>query len=143
MKKINLIKSTDKSGVFGFGIIKSIGFTLFVTLILLLCQAMVFNHWKIPEEKLLYATYTIYYFSFLLCGFFAGVFNRKNGWKSGLLSGIIYACVLFVFGFFDGISFELSDLLRVLISLLCSLCGGVLGINYTYTRKIKKRRRHK
>ncbi len=87
---------------------------------------------------------TLNFLSLIICG--AGGFcaaakigreNKRDGIKiGGIMGGTIFAIVTIV-GMILGGSFSLLTLLRLIITVCCSVAGGIFGVNGSGKRKMK------
>lgn len=87
---------------------------------------------------------TLNFFSLIICG--AGGFcaaakigreNKRDGIKiGGIVGGTIFVIVTIV-GMILGGSFSLLTLLRLIITVCCSVAGGIFGVNGSGKRKMK------
>lgn len=87
---------------------------------------------------------TLNFLSLIICG--AGGFcaaakigreNKRDGIKiGGIVGGTIFVIVTIV-GMILGGSFSLLTLLRLIITVCCSVAGGIFGVNGSGKRKMK------
>lgn len=87
---------------------------------------------------------TLNFLSLIICG--AGGFcaaakigreNKRDGIKiGGIMGGTIFVIVTIV-GMILGGSFSLLTLLRFIITVCCSVAGGIFGVNGSGKRKMK------
>ena len=143
MKRINYVASNEKNVFSWHYIVKTILFTILITAFLILSASFMFNKLKLPVDKIRYAAHSVYFLSFALCGFIAGISSEMAGWKSGLSSGVVWVALLLILGLYDGLTFGAGNVLRMFSGLVTAIAGGILGVNYRYSRKKKRNKIHK
>ncbi len=143
MKKTNNISVHGNGGNLISDIVKSVIITLILSVFLIVVTALIFEKFKISDENTGYISLFLYYFSFVVCGFLSGIKSNFGGWKSGLTCSFVYVTILFLIGITDGITFGLTSIVRIFAGLILGVTGGVLGVNFKYSKKTKKNKRHK
>lgn len=104
--------------------------------ILLLIFSAILSFSDIQESYLALFGYLAVVVGAFMGGFFSSMKHRKKGLVSGLVTGVLLFIILFIFRLiivgFD--SFTISTFIQLLLIVIASTVGGILGVN------IKKKR---
>ena len=84
---------------------------------------------KIETSTLRIITYITGLILFLIYGFLSGFKEGKNGWLSGITSGLIIVITTIIFHIFSKNNFNFPYFIKILTYLLCSIIGGMIGVN--------------
>ena len=75
-------------------------------------------------------------FGALAAGFAASKINGKNGFITGMMSGaVLYVLFLLISLIVSGGAISMVSFFRLIIMLVCSAIGGILGINLKRKKK--------
>lgn len=109
-----------------------LGILLFFSFLITL---LYYFNW-IPSQVVNVLKLIIIIFSFFTGGFFISKNSKQKGWLEGLKCGGVFLLIMFLFrililrnGFFW------KDFIYYGILLICSILGGMIGINFTTTKK--------
>ena len=112
--------------------IRSFILSTLLTLLIFSLLSIIFSFFP-PHEKVLSSLISAAPFiPCFLASFFSGLQSEKNGAFSGILSSLFFLVILIFIGmiFFKSPVSPSSLLKTFLLSSLCGMCGGVLGINF-------------
>ena len=123
MNHINYLKKTGTSFLYCIGVI--IVSTLFITLL---------HYFNIIGFKTLnFFKLFIPIVSLFVGGNIMGRKSKKNGWKEGLLFGVLFLVFLLIFNYLAFNHFKITDFIYYLILATSSTFGGMVGINHKKT----------
>ncbi len=111
--------------------IKNLVIEFLLTLILLMILSILLSSTNLSENIINPSIVFISAFSILIGAFFSSRKIGKKGILVGLLQGLIYMIILYLFSSISNGNFKLgiSSLVMILISLICGIIGGILGVN--------------
>lgn len=138
MKKINSTSvSVNKKAIRGviFGVL---GGSLVTILLTLICSFILLMSGKLPYELLDYITLAFAGLGAFAGGYIASRIIKSAGLVWGAITGLIMFIIVFIAGFSNqngGIT--MLTLYKLLIILLCSSLGGIIGVNKKDKLKIK------
>lgn len=91
----------------------------------------------IPDDISLNRTITLIIglFLFFLLGVISGKKEMKNGWLSGISSAVLIILVITLIGIFMKNKIDIFLLSKYTCFLLCSMIGGMFGVNLKPKRK--------
>lgn len=91
----------------------------------------------IPDDISLNRTITLIIglFLFFLLGVISGKKEKKNGWLSGISSASLILLVIILIGIFMKNKIDIFLLSKYTCFLLCSMIGGMFGVNLKPKRK--------
>lgn len=75
---------------------------------------------------------------FFIYGFISGKLEKQNGWLAGLSSSLILLIIILIINFFCHTQINLLFIGKLLSYLLCSMSGGIIGVNIG-NKKTKKK----
>ncbi len=75
---------------------------------------------------------------FFIYGFISGKLEKQNGWLAGLSSFLILLTIILIINFFCHTQINLLFIGKLLSYLLCSMSGGIIGVNIG-NKKTKKK----
>ena len=111
--------------------IKNLVIEFLITLILLMVLSILLSSTNLNENIINPSIVFISAFSILIGAFFSSRKIGKKGILIGFLQGLIYMTILYLFSSTSNGNFtlEISSLIMILISLICGIIGGILGVN--------------
>lgn len=111
--------------------IKNLVIEFLITLILLMVLSILLSSTNLNENIINPSIVFISAFSILIGAFFSSRKIGKKGILIGFLQGLIYMTILYLFSSISNGNFtlEISSLIMILISLICGIIGGILGVN--------------
>ena len=111
--------------------IKNLAIEFLITLILLMVLSILLSSTNLNENIINPSIIFISAFSILIGAFFSSRKIGKKGILIGLLQGLTYMIILYLFSSISSGNFtlEISSLIMILISLICGIIGGILGVN--------------
>ena len=111
--------------------IKNLVIEFLITLILLMVLSILLSSTNLNENIINPSIVFISAFSILIGAFFSSKKIGKKGILIGFLQGLIYMTILYLFSSISNGNFtlEISSLIMILISLICGIIGGILGVN--------------
>ena len=113
---------------------------LFISIIFLITMLIYtiliyFQILKVDTSSLRTITYITGLVLFLIYGIISGLIEKKNGWLSGATSALIVILLFFILNLFSDNKTDLSYFIKLLSYLICSMVGGIIGINITSVKK--------
>ncbi len=108
---------------------------IFLITILIYTILIYFQILKVDTSSLRTITYITGLVLFLIYGLISGLIEKKNGWLSGSTSALIVILLFFIFNLFSDNKMDLSYFVKLLSYLLCSMVGGIIGINIKGNKK--------
>ena len=123
------IKKTNMSFVKPF--FKNLCLEFLLTIILLMILSIILSSTSISENIINPSIIFISAFSILIGSFFTGKKIGNKGILIGILQGFIYMFILYLFSSILSNNFllETSSIIMILISIICGVLGGILGVN--------------
>ena len=107
-----------------------------VTFLMLLLFALVLTLQDLPTVTMTIMSTLAVGFGALVAGICSARIYGKNGLITGAFSGLIlFLLVLFISFFMSDSGFSVYSLIKLIIMLVCSSIGGVIGINFKHKRK--------
>ncbi len=112
-------------------ILRGIVWSATLCIILLLISAVVLTYTNVSISLAGVLSNIIFYIGAISSGMLSSSKIKSNGWLHGLISGGVYACVIFFVTFLVNISeIKLNLLLlKLLASLFLGGVGGIVGVN--------------
>ncbi|PJI09755.1 TIGR04086 family membrane protein [Clostridium sp. CT7] len=104
---------------------------LFITLVVILIFAFVSTKVSFSEG----ITNMVILVTTLLSVMFGSIYSSRKsgqkGWLNGLLVGIFYIAIFYIVSLIDGSSgtFQLRDIIRIVLAIVVGTLSGMLGIN--------------
>ncbi len=112
-------------------------FGIITAIILLMIFAAVLSFSDVEESFLSFFGYLAVVLGSFLGGIVSSIKCKKKGLILGLFTGILLFIILFIIRLiivgFD--SFTISTLVQLLLIVVASTCGGILGVNIKLKRK--------
>lgn len=102
---------------------------IFLIINLIYTILIYFQILKLDTNTIRTMTYITGLIIFLIYGIISGLKEGKNGWLSGITSGLIIIITAIVISFFVKNSFNLAYFVKLLTYLICSILGGMIGVN--------------
>lgn len=84
---------------------------------------------KLETSTIRTVTYITGLIIFLLYGFISGIKEGKNGWLSGITSGLIIIITTIILNIFIKNDFNFAYFIKLLTYLICCIVGGIIGVN--------------
>ena len=91
----------------------------------------------IPNEQTLNRTILLIVglLLFFTLGVISGNKEKKHGWLSGLSSSLIIIFLSLIIGLFTKTNVDIFLIGKYVCYLLCSITGGILGVNLSFNKK--------
>lgn len=106
------------------------GFGILFSAILISVMAIILSIGNIPSIVLHPMTIFVYIAGSFFSGFCSAKFLNKNGLLCGLVSGIIYFIILFLFGnIAKSWDFNIMALIKFALIISAGIFGGIVGVN--------------
>ena len=118
--KFNLIK-----------IIKGSGFSILITIILLLIYSCLLTYTNLHENTMPTVIIIISALSILVGSFFSSLHIKKNGIINGALVGLVYIVVIYLLSSMisGNFGFTTLSLIITVSSIAAGAIGGIIGVN--------------
>ena len=102
---------------------------IFLIINLIYTGLIYFQILKVETNTLRTITYITVLILFFIYGFLSGLKEGKNGWLSGLTSALIIIITTIILNIFTKNPFNFAYFIKLLTYLICSIIGGMLGVN--------------
>lgn len=118
-------------------ILKNIVISYVITFILLIVLAFIITYSDIPQQWISPITFIITTISIVFASLLSGKRTSSKGWLTGIISGLLYMLILYIFGSLIFHNFHLgTNAQYMLISgAISGIAGGIIGINNKNKRK--------
>lgn len=112
-------------------IIKGTGFSVMVTIIILLIYSCLLTYTTINENTMPVVVVVVTALSILIGSFISSMNIKKNGIANGALVGLIYILIIyFISSITSGnFGFTIASIIMMLASILSGAIGGIIGVN--------------
>lgn len=112
-------------------IIKGTGFSVMVTIIILLIYSCLLTYTTINENTMPVVVVVVTALSILIGSFISSMNIKKNGIANGAFVGLIYILIIyFISSITSGnFGFTIASIIMMLASILSGAIGGIIGVN--------------
>jgi len=112
-------------------IIKSILFSVLLTLILLFIYAVILTYTNIPESTIPIGISIISSISILSCSIICMLKIKNNGIINGGAIGLAYMLILYLLSSSvqTGFSLNIYSIVTIISGIFCGMLGGIIGVN--------------
>lgn len=112
-------------------IIKSILFSILLTLILLFIYSILLAYTNVPENTMSVAIASISSISILLFSIICMLKIKNNGIINGGLIGLTYMIIIYLLSSLvqTGFNLNLSSVIMIISGILSGMFGGIIGVN--------------
>lgn len=112
-------------------IIKGVGISLIVTVVLLIIFAIILTYTKIQENVINPVIMIITAISILIGSSLGNIKIKKNGLINGAVIGAIYVIFIYLISSLLNWKFMLNaqSIIMIVISILFGILGGIIGVN--------------
>lgn len=112
-------------------ILKGVGISLLMTLILLIIFATILTYTNVPESTISTVIIIITAISILIGSMISNRCIRKNGLLNGGLVGAIYLIIIYLISsILNGhFSLNLQSIIMIILSFITGILGGIIGVN--------------
>ena len=140
MGKIKYIKvkdTTNNSKIDFKQILKGVVLATVMAIMLLIVGAAVFTYTNISMTFINTVAGVVFYVCAFISGIISSVKLKVYGWMHGILSGCVYAIILFIINILsDGTGQNLYlSLLKIIFSAVAGGTGGIIGVNLHFSQK--------
>lgn len=128
-KNINKLEFGKKEKI--SRIIKSILFSILLTLILLFVYATLLSYTNIPENTMGVAITSISSISILIFSIICMLKIKNNGIINGGIIGFTYMIIIYILSSLvqTGFNLNLYSIVMIISGTLCGMLGGIIGVN--------------
>ncbi len=108
-----------------------------LTVAVLLLASLLLTYTPVSESLIPAIAILTAVLSAVVAGLVASRSVKSRGWFTGMLAGILYSIILYLFSFLasDGFHFSAYIIVMSVISMFAGAIGGILGINLPNKRK--------
>lgn len=130
MKKVNEM-AISGSGLNTWNILKSVGMSYLITLLIFLLLAIILTYTEFPETMIPSAVVITTLVSIMFAGTSAAKHARTRGWMNGGVAGFVYMLIIYLVSSFTVVDFRIDQYVWIMLisGILAGALGGVVGIN--------------
>lgn len=112
-------------------IMKSILFSILLTLILLFGYSILLAYTSIPESTIPIAIISISAISILIFAIICMLKIKNNGIINGGIIGLAYMLIIYLLSSIvqTGFNLDLYSVIMILVGISCGMLGGIIGVN--------------
>lgn len=109
------------------GVLKGYAFAV----VMLLIIAAVITYTSVSETYLSGAISVVTVLSIIISAVSVSKKNRTMGWLHGMITGLVYSIVLYVFAavFLSDVGVQKSFIVSIAVGAVCGALGGIAGVN--------------
>lgn len=113
---------------------------LILTIIVAVYTSLLFNGKISSDTKAIYrSTFIIGAVYFFIVGFLSGIIEKKKGFISSLISGLVLILIIILVRLLSKRVILINDWIKYIIYLGTCILGGIIGVNLTFKKKEKNR----
>lgn len=129
LEKLNKIESENKQKI--TILIKTILFSILLTLILLFLYSILLSYTRVPESTIPIIIIIISGVSILISSIVCMLKIKNNGIVNGGIIGLIYMLVIYLLSSIvqTGFNLNIYSIIMIIVGVLCGMIGGIIGVN--------------
>lgn len=113
---------------------------LILTIIVAVYTSLLYNGKISSDTKAIYrSTFIIGAVYFFIVGFLSGIIEKKKGFISSLISGLVLILIIILVRLLSKRVILINDWIKYIIYLGTCILGGIIGVNLTFKKKEKSR----
>lgn len=113
---------------------------LILTIIVAIYTSLLYNGKISSDTKAIYrSTFIIGAVYFFIIGFLSGIIEKKKGFISSLISGLVLILIIILVRLLSKRVILINDWIKYIIYLGTCILGGIIGVNLTFKKKEKSR----